>query len=679
MTLFSDTQSDTHSDTHSGRNSDRHSGTQPETDSSAYESSAANASEVQGLAGLLDTVQLPEDLRQLEVDQLPALAEEIRHFLIDSVSQTGGHLAAGLGVVELTLALHYVFNTPEDRLIWDVGHQAYPHKILTGRKKQFATLRQKDGVSGFPRREESAYDTFGVGHSSTSISAALGMAIAAQQQKLDREIIAIIGDGALSAGMAFEAMNHAGAMDTNLIVILNDNDMSISSPVGAISKYLTKVLSSRTYNRMRDGSRSAFRRLPGVVGLMERWEEHMKGMVVPGTLFEELGFNYMGPIDGHDLPGLLETLANVKEMHGPRFLHVVTQKGRGYVPAEGNPCFYHGVSPFDRATGETLASSSKKNFTQVFSDWICDAAEQDERLVGITPAMCEGSGLVDFSNRFTERYYDVAIAEQHAVTLAAGMACDGLKPVVAIYSTFLQRAYDQLIHDVALQNLDVTFAVDRAGMVGADGATHAGCFDLSYSRCIPNMVIMAPSDEKECRLMLQTAYQYQGPAMVRYPRGAGSGTEPGSNLDTLEIGKARITRQGQPENLPKDNQPKDNHIAILAFGDVHQACMQAAEQLNATVVDMRFVKPLDNEMLDQLGQQFQYLLTVENHARAGGAGSAVSEYFANLSKDKRPSAQLAHLGIPDEFIEHATQAEQYQQAGIDAQGIVNYLKDWISQ
>ncbi len=610
---------------------------------------------------LLDQISLPADLRALPAEQLPELAEEIRQFLIQTVAKTGGHLAAGLGVVELTLALHYVFNTPYDRLIWDVGHQAYPHKIITGRKDQMHTLRQKNGVSGFPRREESEYDTFGVGHSSTSISAALGMAVAAQSQGIEREIVAIIGDGALSAGMAFEALNHAGSLDTDLLVILNDNDMSISSPVGAISKYLTKVLSSRTYNMMRDGSKSAFKSLPGVVGLMERWEEHMKGMVIPGTLFEELGFNYMGPIDGHDLPGLIDTLGNLREIKGPRFLHVVTQKGKGYDPAEGNPVFYHGVPPFDIESGETGTGSTVKTYTQVFGEWICDAAARDDRLIGITPAMCEGSGLVDFSQKYPDRYFDVAIAEQHAVTLAAGMACDGLKPVVAIYSTFLQRAYDQLIHDVALQNLDVTFAVDRAGLVGADGATHAGCFDIAFSRCIPNMVIMAPADENECRRMLQTAWQYQGPALVRYPRGGGPGVQVDKTATVMEIGRAKISRQG-------------HEIAILAFGDVHQQAMQAAEKLDATVVNMRFVKPLDESLIDELADSHSLLVTLENHVVSGGAGSAVAEYLDTKSSHQMADVQLFHLGLPDYFIEHATQQQQYQQAGLDAESIVGQVQ-----
>ncbi len=623
-----------------------------------------DARQEEPLQSLLDSIYLPADLRQLPAEELPRLAQEIRDFLIQSISRTGGHLAAGLGVVELTLALHYVFNTPEDRLIWDVGHQAYPHKIITGRKERMSTMRQKDGLSGFPRREESEYDTFGVGHSSTSISAALGMAVAAEKQQHDRQIVAIIGDGALSAGMAFEALNHAGSLDTDLLVILNDNDMSISSPVGAISKYLTKVLSSRTYNRMRDGSRSAFKGLPGVVGLMERWEEHVKGMVIPGTLFEELGFNYMGPIDGHDIDGLVDTLQNLKAIKGPRFLHVVTCKGKGYEPAEGDPSFYHGVTPFDIATGKSKAKSSAMTFTGVFSQWICDAAAQDERLMAITPAMCEGSGLVNFARDFPDRYYDVAIAEQHAVTLAAGMACDGLKPVVAIYSTFLQRAYDQLIHDVALQNLDVTFAVDRAGEVGADGATHAGIFDLSYARCLPNMVVMAPADENECRQMLQTAYEYAGPALVRYPRGSGPGCEVGADLQVLPIGKAEQTRAGEK-------------IALLAFGELHEIAMQAAETLNATVVNMRFIKPLDTAMVSRLLDSHELLVTLENNVIQGGAGSAVAEYINSAALQS--AGRLLQLGLPDKFIEHATQQQQLAMAGLDVEGVLLRIRRFTGQ
>ncbi|MCB1903937.1 MAG: 1-deoxy-D-xylulose-5-phosphate synthase, partial [Gammaproteobacteria bacterium] len=494
---------------------------------------------------LLEAVDSPQDLKRLPSGDLPRLADELRDFLIETVSRTGGHLAAGLGVVELTIALHYVFDTPDDRLVWDVGHQAYPHKILTGRRGRMGTLRQKGGLSGFPRREESEYDTFGTGHSSTSIGAALGMAAAAKQQRVRRHVVAVIGDAAMSAGMAFEALNHAGALDLDILVVLNDNDMSISPPVGAFSNHLARVLSGKLYTTMREGGKSALSRLPNLSELVGRWEEHMKGMVMPGTLFEELGFNYIGPVDGHDLETLVTTLDNMKTMRGPRLLHVVTKKGKGYRHAETDPCFYHGVTPFDPATGKMeKKAAGSPTYTQIFSDWLCDAARSDERLVGITPAMREGSGLVRFSQEFPERYFDVSIAEQHAVTFAAGVACEGGKPVVAIYSSFLQRAYDQLIHDVALQNLDVTFAVDRAGQVGADGATHAGSFDLSYARALPNMVIMAPADEDECRKMLQTAFEYPGPALVRYPRGSGPGVKVSSALDTLPIGKGDLIRAG---------------------------------------------------------------------------------------------------------------------------------------
>ena len=604
---------------------------------------------------LLHEVDTPEALRQLEQDRLPGVAEAVRSFLVDSVSRTGGHLAAGLGVVELSVALHYVFNTPHDRLIWDVGHQAYPHKILTGRRARMASLRRKDGLSGFLKRDESEYDAFGAGHSSTSISAALGMAVAAQAQGVEREHIAVIGDGALSAGMAFEALNHGGALDMDLLVILNDNDMSISSPVGAISNYLARVLSSRFYNRVRDGSKHVLSKV-GMKDLAHRWEEHMKGMVMPGTLFEELGFNYIGPIDGHDLDLLVETLRNMKAMRGPRFLHVVTQKGRGYAPAEGDPCVYHGVTPFNPETGDMAKKAGGKSFTSVFSDWVCDAAEQDKRLFAITPAMCEGSGLVEFAERFPTRYHDVGIAEQHAVTFAAGLACEGLKPVVAIYSTFLQRAFDQMIHDVALQKLDVTFAVDRAGQVGADGATHAGSFDLSYARCIPDMAILAPADEAECRAMLQTAYVHQGPALVRYPRGAGTGTMPASDLPTLPWGKGELVRRG-------------HRVAILCFGTLLERALGVADQLDASVANMRFVKPLDEDLIQQLARQHELLVTLEENVVAGGAGSAVGECLAKLGISNR----VLHLGLPDEWIEQATQGQQLDQAGLSVDMMVQRI------
>ncbi len=606
---------------------------------------------------LLAQIESPHDLRQLDRAQLLSLAQELRDFLLTSVSQTGGHLAAGLGVVELTVALHYVFNTPEDRLIWDVGHQAYPHKILTGRREQMAQLRRKDGLSGFLRRAESPYDAFGAGHSSTSISAALGMAVAARAQGVQREHIAVIGDGALSAGMAFEAMNHAGVLDSDLLVVLNDNDMSISPPVGAISHYLARLLSGRVYNRLRQGSKQMLDRVPNVKKFAHRWEGHMKGMLTPGTLFEELGFNYIGPIDGHDLPLLLDTLSNMHAMRGPRFLHVVTRKGYGYAPAEAAPVTYHGVSPFNPDTGRLDKKSAGLTYTRVFSDWICDLAGQDERVSAITPAMCEGSGLVDFAQRFPERYHDVGIAEQHAVTFAAGLACEGRKPVVAIYSTFLQRAYDQLIHDVALQNLDVTFAVDRAGLVGADGATHAGSFDLSYARCIPNLALLAPADEAECRALLQTAYTHVGPALVRYPRGTGPGTVPERTLATLPWGKAELRREG-------------SQVAILSFGTMLRQALVLAGSLDATVANMRFIKPLDTDLIHQLATTHRLLVTLEENALAGGAGSAVNEWVQAQGLDVR----VVSFGLPDQYIEQGTQQEQLTEAGLDVPQMSAVLK-----
>ena len=612
---------------------------------------------------LLEGIASPADLRELDAARLAGLAAELRTSMIDSVSRTGGHLAAGLGVVELTIALHYVFDTPHDRLVWDVGHQAYPHKILTGRRERMASLRQRNGLSGFPRREESAYDTFGTGHSSTSISAALGMALAARAQGERRHCVAVIGDGALSGGMAFEALNHAGSLaDLDLLVILNDNDMSISPPVGAVSNYLSRVLTSRFYNRLRDTGRSALRRMPGVRDFADRWEEHMKGMVLPGTLWEELGFRYIGPVDGHDLPLLVETLNNLKHMRGPRLLHVVTQKGRGYQPAEGEPVVYHGVSPFDPRTGEMAAGGGKRSYTGVFSDWICEAAATDERLWAVTPAMREGSGLVAFSERFPDRFADVGIAEQHAVTLAAGMACDGLKPVVAIYSTFLQRAYDQLVHDVALQNLDVTFAVDRAGQVGADGATHAGSFDLSYARIIPNMVVMAPADEAECRRMLQTAYEYPGPALVRYPRGAGPGVAVGTGLETLPLGRGEILRHG------------GGGVALLAFGTMVSPARVAAEQLDATLANMRFVKPMDAELVLRLAAEHRLIVTLEENVVQGGAGSAVAELLGERGID----VPVRHLGLPDRFIEQATQAQQLADCGLTPEAVAAAVAAWLA-
>ncbi|SDY11092.1 1-deoxy-D-xylulose-5-phosphate synthase [Allochromatium warmingii] len=608
---------------------------------------------------LLDLIDSPTDLRMLSESQLPELASELRSFLIECVSKTGGHLAAGLGVVELTLGLHYIFDTPHDRLVWDVGHQAYPHKILTGRRERMCTLRQKDGISGFPKRTESEYDSFGVGHSSTSISAALGMALAAKQKGERRTVIAIIGDGALGAGMAFEALNHAGSMDVDLVVILNDNEMSISPPVGAISNHLARLLSGKLYTTVREGSKHALAGMPQLRHLVGRWEEHMKGMVMPSTLFEELGFNYIGPVDGHDLDGLLHTLRNIKGMPGQRLLHVVTKKGRGFEPAEGQPVTYHGVTPFDRHTGQLLKSKAAgPTYTQIFGGWLHDTAAADPRLVGITPAMCEGSGLTAFAKRFPERYFDVGIAEQHAVTLAAGLACEGLKPVVAIYSSFLQRAYDQLIHDVALQHLDVTFAVDRGGLVGPDGATHAGSFDLSFCRPIPNLIILTPSNENDCRRLLKTAYEYEGPALVRYPRGTGPGVTIDPNAPALPLGRGEIVRKG-------------SRLALLAFGPLVKSALEVAEVLDATVADMRFVKPLDTALILDLAARHEILVTLEENAVAGGAGSGVAELLAEHGIFKR----CVHLGLPDCYIEHAEHAEQLASVGLDTAGILQRLRE----
>jgi 1-deoxy-D-xylulose-5-phosphate synthase len=605
---------------------------------------------------LLNSVDLPQELRSLEDSQLSDLAEELRHFLIDTVSRTGGHLAAGLGVVDLTIALHYVFDTPDDRLIWDVGHQAYPHKILTGRRKRMETLRQKDGLAGFPKRAESPYDAFGTGHASTSISAALGMAAAAKQKGEERLVVAVIGDAAMGGGMAFEALNHAGALDLNLLVILNDNDMSISAPVGAFRNHLARLLSGRIYTRFREGGKSAFRSMPNVVKFVDRWEEHMKGMVMPGTLFEEMGFNYIGPIDGHDMHTLVATLRNMGKMHGPRLLHIVTQKGKGYEPAEGDPCVYHGVTPFDKETGEMSGKSSGETYTKVFGDWLCDAAAGDERLIAITPAMREGSGLVRFAENYQDRYFDVGIAEEHALTFAAGLACEGLKPVVAIYSTFLQRAYDQLAHDIALQNLDVTLAVDRAGQVGEDGPTHAGSFDLSYVRSLPNMVVMAPANERECRQMLQTAYDYEGPAMVRYPRGSGPGETLDKELTTLAIGKGAVCREGRG-------------VALLSFGSMLAPALQAAEELDASVVNMRFVKPLDEQLVLRMAEKHELIVTLEENVVQGGAGSAVNECLASHDHTVR----ILNLGLPDRFIDQASSQQQLAECGLDRDGIVRSI------
>ncbi|MCP4128353.1 MAG: 1-deoxy-D-xylulose-5-phosphate synthase [Gammaproteobacteria bacterium] len=608
---------------------------------------------------LLNAIDTPSGLRLLNRSQLEQLSGELRRFLIETVASTGGHLAAGLGVVELSVALHYVFETPEDRIVWDVGHQAYPHKILTGRRGRMHTLRQQGGLSGFPRREESRYDAFGVGHASTSISAALGMAVATKQKGEDRKIVAVIGDSSISGGMAFEAMNQAGGMDTDLLVILNDNDMAISPPVGAFRNHLAKVLSSKVYTKVREGGKSALSNMPHVSQFVGRAEEHMKGMVMPGTLFEELGFNYIGPIDGHDIDTVVDTLENMRSIPGPRLLHVVTKKGKGFKPAESDPCFYHGVPPFDPITGAISGGESGLTYTKVFGDWICDLAAIDDRLVAITPAMREGSGLVRYAENYPERYYDVGIAEEHALTFAAGISCEGLKPVVAIYSTFLQRAFDQLAHDVALQNLDVTLAVDRAGLVGADGATHSGSFDLSYVRSLPNMLVMAPADESECRQMLQTAYEYQGPAMVRYPRGTGPGVTISKGLDTLPIGVGQVVREGRK-------------IALLAFGSMLAPSLKAAESLNATLANMRFVKPLDEELLTRLSETHEILVTLEENMIQGGAGSAVNECLARRDINVR----VLNLGLPDRFIEQASPSQQLQACGLDVAGIIDSVTEF---
>ena len=618
---------------------------------------------------LLETINSPADLRRLPRAQLKVLADELRAFVLDSVSKTGGHLSSNLGTVELTVALHYVFNTPEDRLVWDVGHQTYPHKILTGRRDRMGSLRQFGGLSGFPRRDESPYDTFGTAHSSTSISAALGMALAAQQQGNDRHAVAIIGDGAMSAGMAFEALNNAGVHDDcKLLVVLNDNDMSISPPVGALNRYLAQLMSGRFYASAKNVGKQVLRVAPPLLELAKRLEAHAKGMVVPATLFENFGFNYIGPIDGHDLESLIPTLENIRHLKGPQFLHVVTKKGQGYKLAEADPVAYHGPGKFDPAMGLQKSSApAKRTFTQVFGQWLCDMAEQDKRLVGITPAMREGSGMVEFHKRFPGRYHDVGIAEQHAVTFAAGMACEGLKPVVAIYSTFLQRGYDQLIHDVALQNLPVVFALDRAGLVGADGATHAGAYDIPFLRCIPNMSVACPADENECRKLLSSAFEQNHPVAVRYPRGAGAGVEPEPGLQPLPFGKGEIRREG-------------SGIAILAFGTLLYPALQAAEKLGATVVNMRWAKPLDTELLLKVAAGHEALVTLEEGAIMGGAGSAVGEALqaAGLVKP------LLQLGLKDEFIEHGDPAKLLALQGLDAAGIeaavvARFGSAWLSE
>ena len=622
---------------------------------------------------LLKSINSPADVRKIDTAQLKVLARQLREFLLDSVASTGGHLSAGLGTIELTIALHYIFNTPYDRLVWDVGHQTYPHKILTGRRKKMPTMRQKGGLAGFPKRTESEYDTFGTGHSSTSIAAALGMSIAAKQNNENRHCVAIIGDGAMTAGMAFEALNHAGAMDNhkdaNLLVILNDNDMSISPNVGALSNHLTRLLSGNLFSTLREGGRRVLENIPPALELAKRTEEHVKGMVSPGTLFEELGFTYFGPVDGHDLDTLVPVLRNINQQSGPRLLHIRTQKGKGYSHAEDAPVKYHGVSAFDLNTGKSHTTSSAAkppSYTEIFGQWICDMAEQDERLVGITPAMREGSGLVEFEKRFPARYFDVAIAEQHAVTLAAGMACDGLKPVVAIYSTFLQRAYDQLIHDVAIQNLPVVFAIDRAGIVGADGPTHTGAYDISFLRCIPNLVIMTPANALECRGLLTTAFLHDGPSAVRYPRGSSTGLalENDSNNDEL-----RALPFGQAEQVRKGSK-----TALLVFGTLLSTAMEVADEIDASVYNMRFVKPLDTNTIDAATEQHDMLVTIEDNAIAGGAGSAVTEYL----NQKNKAVNILQIGFPDEFIQHGQPDELISDWQLDKHGILETIQSRIS-
>src|SRR6202795_2098156 len=610
---------------------------------------------------LLESINAPADLRRLPTTKLAELAEELRRYLIHSVSTRGGHFAAGLRTVELTIALHYVFTTPYDRLVWDVGHQAYPHKVLTGRRDQLHTIKQDKGLAPFPTRTESEYDTFGVGHSSTSISAALGMAVAAAQRGEDRRAVAIIGDGALTAGMAFEALNHAGSLPANLLIVLNDNDMSISENVGALSNYLARALSGRMYSHLRESGKKVLRGMPTVWELARRSEEHIKGMVLPGTLFEKMGFNYIGPVDGHDVKALVATLSNVKKLKGPQFLHVVTRKGKGYAPAEADPIKWHGPGPFDPASGKIFKeASSGPTFSQIFGQWLCDMAERDPNVIGITPAMREGSGLVEFSKRFPDRYFDVAIAEQHAVTFAAGLACEGFKPVVAIYSTFLQRAYDQLIHDVALQNLPVVFALDRAGLVGSDGATHQGSYDLSFLRCIPNMVVMTPSDENECRQMLFTGTTLSSPSAVRYPRGTGPGVPVVAEMTALPLGRAQMRREGR------------SGLAILVFGTLLESARKIAERLDATLVNMRFVKPLDERLVMTLAARHKAIITIEENAIIGGAGSGVGELLA--AHDVQ--LPLLHIGIPDRFIEHGSRETCLAAAGLDHAGLTASVEQW---
>ena len=611
---------------------------------------------------LLDKIEFPADLRALSESALEQVAAEVRAFLLASVSASGGHFAAGLGSVELTVALHYLYNTPEDRIVWDVGHQAYPHKILTGRKERLGTIRKAKGLAPFPKREESVYDTFSVGHSSTSISAALGMAIAAKLTGSNRRAVAVIGDGAMTAGVAFEALNHAGDLDTDLLVILNDNNMSISPNVGALSNRFAQILSGKLYTTVREGSKKVLAQMPSVWELARRAEEHVKGLIVPGTLFEEFGFNYIGPIDGHDMDALLHTLRNVQQLRGPQLLHVITKKGKGYAPAEADPVKYHGVSPFDPHQG--IVASGKKsalNYSDIFGTWVCDMAAKDRRLVAITPAMREGSGLVRFEREYPTRYFDVAIAEQHSVNVAAGMACDGLKPVVAIYSTFLQRGYDQVIHDVANQNLPVLFALDRAGLVGADGPTHNGSYDISFMRCLPNMTVMTPSDENECRQMLYTGFTLDGPSVVRYPRGTGPGVVIQDDMQALPLGKAELRRRGR-------------RVAVLAFGVMLAPALEVAEKLDLTVVNMRFVKPLDDEMVLEMARSHALLVTFEENVVAGGAGSAVNECLAAHGE----TVVIANCGLPDRLIQHGTREEMLNDAGLDAAGFEQFVRNRIA-
>lgn len=611
---------------------------------------------------LLDQIDDPAQLRALSEKQLPQLATELREYLLYCVGQTGGHFGAGLGVVELTIALHYIYNTPEDRLVWDVGHQTYPHKILTGRREQMLSMRQQGGLSGFPKRSESPYDTFGVGHSSTSISAALGMALGSPDE---RKVVAVIGDGAMTAGMAFEALNHAAHTGKDMLVVLNDNRMSISKNVGGLATYFARILASKTYLNMREGSRKVLSVIPKAWQLARRAEEHVKGMITPGTLFEELGFNYVGPLDGHNMQDLVHTLRNLRNQRGPQLLHIVTTKGKGFGPAEADPVGYHALNKLEPEPKVQVAVPETKKkgpkYQDIFGQWLCDTAELDDKLVAITPAMCEGSGMVDFAERFPERYHDVAIAEQHAVTLGAGLACEGQKPVVAIYSTFLQRGYDQMVHDVAIQDLDVTFAIDRAGLVGEDGPTHAGSFDLTFMRCLPNLVIAAPSDENECRQLLHTAYQHPGPAAVRYPRGTGPGVEIENTMSELPIGKARVIQEG-------------SNVAILSFGTLLASAREVADKLGATLVDMRWVKPLDEELIDRLADSHNLLVTLEENTIAGGAGSAVAEY---LNRRVTP-VPLLQLGLPDKIIEHGKHQKLLEEIGLDAKGIEEQIRKRIN-